>query len=81
MPRIYLATGRDGPERKIRKNVLHLARWLERQQIDVTVSDQPGGMIWISGPPNWSLHSVGISNCLAAQRSAIEPRECLPPLI
>ena len=43
MPRIYLSTGRDGPERKIRKNVLHLARWLERQQIAVTVSDQPGG--------------------------------------
>lgn len=40
MPAIYLATGCIGPEKKIRQNVLQLARWLRSRDIPVTVSEQ-----------------------------------------
>lgn len=55
MPSIYLATGNIGPEKSIRKNVLHLARWLRKQDIAVTVSEKNAGHtldFWASELPN-----------------------------
>ena len=39
-PSVYLATGTQGPEKYIRKNVLHLSRWLRRNDIRVEVSEK-----------------------------------------
>jgi len=43
MPSIYLATGNIGPEKSIRKNVLHLARWLRKLNIPVTLAEKNAG--------------------------------------
>ncbi len=43
LPAIYLAAGSLGPEKQIRKNVLQLARWLQRKDVPVTVSEKQAG--------------------------------------
>lgn len=42
-PSIYLAVGNQGPEKSIRKNVLHLARWLRQNDVPVTLCERRAG--------------------------------------
>lgn len=42
-PWIYLATGNQGPEKSIRKNVLKLSRTLERRKYSVTFCERQAG--------------------------------------
>ncbi len=42
-PSIYLATGNQGAEKSIRKNVLRIARWLRDNELPLTLSERRAG--------------------------------------